>query len=457
MRVAIGLLALSLLGADAPSPPGAPNITFDLRVLEMNGVDWRAAVYPQLQCVTRQGNATVWTAPAEVVKRLQEKAGRVVASPKLRAATGSPAHITDRTSRAFVSGYVRYADGPVNHASYVGYAPQVESTREGMAATVTGRKLDQGVLAQIVLEDSRVTAVHTVGLSEVQEPAKGTSDGKRWEKMGVKIQVPEVVKGEVAGEWLIPNDGVLVVSLGVQTVADKEGRAVVRERLALIEARSVDLNATMPTALIPGMSPRPMAVAFTATAPTMPLTPTMPAPPATAVPMPAPALPSRSLPQPRNAWGMPIALPPLPDDHAPPTSLPGSSEPCATPQLRKPKATEPLPEGRSNVPAADPESTRAGYVEEPCCDEAECGSCCAAAGKAVAEGASSRMGKPFECPLGNPIGRATTADAPPPPPIVTPAKTFVFRVPWSGSVTLEIRAVAQADAMPFDHRGEPDD
>jgi len=70
--------------------------------------------------------------------------------------------------------------------------------------------------------------------------------------------------------------------------------------------------------------------------------------------MPMPAMPSRSLPQPVAADGSPQALPPLPEEISPPSSLPGSSEPCASPQ----RPTRKAPDGTS----VDPSSTTAAYT-----------------------------------------------------------------------------------------------
>ena len=50
------------------------------------------------------------------------------------------------------------------------------------------------------------------------------------------IELPEIANQEVLGEWLIPKGDCLVVSFGPHTIADKDGRAVVRERLAFVEA-----------------------------------------------------------------------------------------------------------------------------------------------------------------------------------------------------------------------------
>ena len=58
-----------------------------------------------------------------------------------------------------------------------------------------------------------------------------------------QVQVPEIGRAEIAGEWLIPRDEVLLVGFGPHTVADKDGKAVVRERLAMITASEVAMPA----------------------------------------------------------------------------------------------------------------------------------------------------------------------------------------------------------------------
>ena len=52
----------------------------------------------------------------------------------------------------------------------------------------------------------------------------------------VTFDVPEIDTHEVLGEWLIPRGEALLVSFGAYTVADQDGMAVVKERLAIIEA-----------------------------------------------------------------------------------------------------------------------------------------------------------------------------------------------------------------------------
>jgi hypothetical protein len=261
----------------------------------------------------------------------------------------------------------RHADGPVDHASAVAYLPEYEEVREGFRVTMSGRKLDQGVLAKLVAEDTRLAAVHKVAVCETVS-GKGHPDAAGPCQLKAAVEVPELVQGSVAGEWLIPNDGVLVVSLGTHTTAGPGGKAEVHERVLFVEAwAAAPTDSTIARAsLTPNFTyklpPRPPA----ALAPE-PIPIPMPWRPAA---MPSPAMPSRSLPQPLAADGSPVPLPPLPELPHPPSSMPGTSDPCASPQtpLRKDKDKE-----MKESPKQDPQSKPTGYeppdetCESPCC------------------------------------------------------------------------------------------
>src|SRR5262249_1605169 len=118
-----------------------------------------------------------------------------------------------------------------------------------------------------------------------------------------------------------------------------------------------------PRAESPAGTPTPEAEAVPVPAQPRPQ-PQPPAPPdarqaahAITIPVPSPAMPSRSLPQPLSADGTPQPLPPLPADLNTPSSLPGSSEPCASPQGSGRMAPA--------SPAVDADSTKAGFTKAP--------------------------------------------------------------------------------------------
>jgi hypothetical protein len=347
MNLALGLFVLSLVGADGVPSSGAadsPCITYDVRVITINGLEWRGTFFDRLQPVARQGGGSVWTASRATAARLAELDPDAVKAHRFSAPPRAVAHFSDRANRKVAWGVTRLADGPFDHATRVAYTPQYEEIREGLALTITGRKLDQGVLALVVVDDTRVAAVHQVALSEVVAPqaccANESAAGECCRnKIASRIEVPEMGHAALAGEWLIPAEGTLVLSLGVRTTADAAGKAIVSERLVLMEAAG------------PGDASIKQAALERALPEILPL-PRPTAPPVGFIPMPMPAIPSRSLPQALAADGSPLPLPPLPEEDATPSSLPGSAEPCASPQRSHPKLTN---------PTIDPASSKAGF------------------------------------------------------------------------------------------------
>ena len=281
----------------------------------------RESLYSRLQPVTRRGSTTVWTASREVIDSLTGRSSQVLQAPQVVSAEKTVAHVSQSSTRRLATHLTRHPDGPVDHAVSVAYTPDYEEVGEGYKMTVSGRQLDQGVLAHLLLEDTRIATIHQVKLTEDVTP-KEPKDGEH--KLTPRIDVPEVVKAGIAGEWLIPRDGALVVSLGTHTTADSQGKAVVHERLMLLEAQSVSAKEPPTCPFAFSLPRRDEAVA--------------------PVPMPIPMMPSRSLPQGITKDGSPVPLPPLPEDQIPPSTLPGTSDPCPSPQVptrRDPKALDP--------------------------------------------------------------------------------------------------------------------
>ena len=251
--IGTGLLALALLAAEGPSsgPPGEP-ISFQVRMMTVVGLDWRAEAYPRLQPVARQGTSTVWTTDHALADDLAASARWSVAAQSEPTSSNF-----GKTSPVFYVAHVgRSADGPINGASAVSFQPEMGRVDAGFQANIRGRKLDQGVLARLTLQETYVKAVHTVGLKETcrtpdkinvdftapeaKEGVKGfqviqTSTKGKETQVTAQVQLPEVVRTKVEGEWLIPTDGVLLISLGVDTSADEHGKAIVIERLAVLE------------------------------------------------------------------------------------------------------------------------------------------------------------------------------------------------------------------------------
>lgn len=452
MGITMGWLAVVLVGlAGAPlAKPAGPDIVYQYRIVEMHGLQWRAQAGAALKPVTSHGAVSVWTAPASFLKLLPAgTAKETLSAPRVTAATMAPAHVTTRKNQALVT-----------QAAWVNEAKDLqikyENVRSGMAATVAGRKLDQGVLVQLVIEDTDIRSVHNVNVTRPTEatfkqhpsqptdccvsqashdtkpgaccatqgaqvgaaarngcdsvcpftftqlaaertaahracdsacPASGhprTTDSEAkqaaWTSAAradccaddeenasechgtqaakatasTQVQIPEIGREAVAGEWLIPHGEVLVVSFGPHTVADKDGKAVVREKLALVMAKEADR--------VPTFAPTPAAVA-----PDVPRPPALPGSmPRTAAPAPmaVPKIPSRSIPQGVHADGTLADLPPLPDDEKEEQPASDSSQPMPSPQIKKPRpSSQPVPGADKPAASVDQKASKASFIQ----------------------------------------------------------------------------------------------
>jgi hypothetical protein len=414
MGVTLAWIALALAGvAGAPSAErDKPQITYTVRMVDTEGVRWREAVYTRLKPVTRQGAARVWTIPHDATARLLTEvtkcpASKILQAPAVTSSNGTPATIQCRNKRQLVTqaawnGREQKPEGPP------------ENVRVGWYTTVIGRKLDQGILVQVVFEDTIIRAIHHVNVAQTGDP-KCTMVGKSEPEVcagpaglmaiaqaalgidgacaehcantgagcqagpctandrdvqKVVLDVPEIDTHEVLGEWLIPSGEALLVSFGAFTIADKDGKALVKERLALIDA-DVVAGATpvrrrrvwVPALERPLVAPPAAALPGAAVGPA--LAPIV-APPAAAVPdplprtaMPAPVLPSRSFPQGIHADGTKADLPPLPADETEPNSAESeSSQPMPSPQTKKPHRAKPAADaGTSKTEFAQPKAS----------------------------------------------------------------------------------------------------
>jgi hypothetical protein len=329
MGIGAGLIALTLFGAEGPTAPAMPGqpavepVAFQVRVLTFDGLDWRTQAYSRLKPVARPGLATVWTAEKGVSEMLTGMA--TSSSSAIACSTPGGSAVSQRSDVHYVAHLQRCANGPVDHATQVAFVPEIGRLSESFQAMVTGRKIDQGFLAHVRLEDDHIQTIHVVPLKEKIARASGTGTPRKTAftgaSMGMKalgaviqavaqdddgdddhesnalvaqVQVPEVSSTHVEGEWLIPSDGMLLISLGVATCADRDGKAVVRERVAVIETAAPEASEP------PSPFAEPLKVGFASVPDTQP----------------QPPMPSRTLPQPVDADGKLVELPPLPEAYA---------------------------------------------------------------------------------------------------------------------------------------------
>ncbi|MFI5457025.1 MAG: hypothetical protein ACHRXM_16390 [Isosphaerales bacterium] len=400
MGFALGWIAVALAGVGAapPAERWQEQIRYTVRVVEAEGVGWREAVFTRLKPVTRQGAATVWTLSHDATKRLVDEicknpAAHVLQAPKVTAFGGATATFFCRRNEQLITQVGWNGDEAAPEGAS-------EAVRVGWHTTMVGRKLDQGILVKLVFEDTEIRAIHRVKLNRSSEPECSSStksggsepqvfkdalaeaeDAIRITRFhsrlvnlacaeetctetqaccqsvesgdqdhGVRkvaIEIPEIGSQEVLGEWLIPRGESLLVSFGVHTVAGKNGKAVVKERLAIVGAEEVSSEAAS------------AAPAVLQRLPEIPFRPV----PIPNIPMPAPSAPSRTIPQGYHADGTPADLPPLPADETDADSSESdSSEPMPSPQTKKPQQPKPAADSGANKAAFAPPRSPAVFL-----------------------------------------------------------------------------------------------
>lgn len=231
LSVAPGIEARRIEGATAAT---GPMISYEVHYVTIAGLDWRGKFCPQLTPIARQGGASVWAADAATLSEWMtfcqsDPKCNILQSPKVTTPAGGEVSLAHGESIYYVAHLERVADGPPNKASKLAFKPEIDRLHNGVRARLSlGRVEEQGLRARFVLERDRILAFQTSQYREMVTPiendkvepkgllASGVNRlaQPRAASLGGMIQIPVVDSARVDGEWLIPTDGALIVSLG---------------------------------------------------------------------------------------------------------------------------------------------------------------------------------------------------------------------------------------------------
>ena len=235
-------------------------ISFEIRDIRVTSPDWRGKFVVQMQPVSRQEGTAVWSLdPAGFRELLHFCQGdtrcNVLQAPKMTVRVGDPAKMTSEETVQYVASLKRVADGPPNQSTRLAFEPQIDKVHNGVRVKVLSSQLKgQNLFAQVVIDENRLVAMHTVKYTEVVQPKPGVdaevtkasfldrlspNHGPHAAAINTTIQVPEVDSRRVEGEWLIPSDGALLVSLGPRAQHERGFLKGFEEHLIAITARPV--------------------------------------------------------------------------------------------------------------------------------------------------------------------------------------------------------------------------
>jgi hypothetical protein len=252
MQVMLSMLVAALVGIDetpksnatpkalvsqpgVPATKSGPMVAFEIRDIRVSSPDWRGKLIVRMQPVTRQEGTAVWSLDSAGLRELLDLCqtdlrNNVLQAPKMTTRVGDPARMTSEETVQYVASLKRVADGPPNQSTRLAFEPQIDKVHNGVRVRILSSHLKgQNLFARVVIDENRLVAIHTVKYTETVQPKPGTdpevtkasfldllnpNHGPHAAAINATIQVPEVDSRRVEGEWLIPSDGALLVSLG---------------------------------------------------------------------------------------------------------------------------------------------------------------------------------------------------------------------------------------------------
>ena len=194
-----------------PTPaflPTKSQITFDIMSFGMNEPEWRDALNADLHFVDQIDNGTLWTlAGRDEINRVLAIAQGAFYLPKPTAFEGEPFRVDDEAQTNYVSNLevIRGEDGGV------AFKPRIKLLSDGRRVELRGIERPDGILVNGTLELRQI-----LGFTIRHITAEGLNTTGKLAKLRGQIQVPDFRIDKVEGEWLIPTDGALLVSLGVR-------------------------------------------------------------------------------------------------------------------------------------------------------------------------------------------------------------------------------------------------
>ncbi len=267
--------SVELTGPRAAVSQNAPLVTFEIREIKVSSPDWRGKLMPRLHEIDRQEGTAVWAVDPAAFKELLETCqgdprANVVSAPRMTVPVGQPARITNEEAVSYVASLKRHADGAPGQASKLAFEPQVGEIHNGVRVNVLSSQLKgQALFARVVINENRLVKMHTANYSEPvlkkveveSHEGKGPLHDRLHRSIGLErhainatIQIPEVETRRAEGEWLIPGEGALVVSMGPKTRVSGL-KSEFEEHLIVITARPITSQATRDSAFRKTLAP----------------------------------------------------------------------------------------------------------------------------------------------------------------------------------------------------------
>jgi hypothetical protein len=230
--------AATPLALQALAEPAVPEVVFEIREISLGSPDWRGAMQPMLNPIAREESVAAWAVDGDGMRRLmeicqQDTRSNIVMAPKMAARLGEPVRMTNETKVEYIAHIKRLSDAPPNQGTRVAFEPQADEVHEGVRVLLTEtRRKGPALYARVLVQSNTLLGMLTTHYEESVGPAEadpGVVKASFLQKLNPDlpqpasirgtIQIPEVASRRIEGDWLIPSDGAIVVSMGPESNA----------------------------------------------------------------------------------------------------------------------------------------------------------------------------------------------------------------------------------------------
>jgi RNA polymerase sigma factor (sigma-70 family) len=186
-----------------------PQISFEIRSLQMGSFDWRGQLNSHLKLVSQDDSTTVWTiddpkATRALLEYCQAHANtNVLQLPKPTTFEGDTATVDAGEGTTYLSSMdlVKGGDGKS------GLQPNTRQVRSGLQVKVSARLAGAGLRLRAEVDETRLLRMVTAVVPTGVNPSDSALSA-------FEVQIPDVKKTQVAADVLLPADSVLLISTG---------------------------------------------------------------------------------------------------------------------------------------------------------------------------------------------------------------------------------------------------
>ncbi len=243
-----------------PKAPAGPMVTYEIRSISMGSPEWRGKFDGRLKPIAHQAGSSVWMVDDDTLREMLTELQRdprssIIQAPKVVTPVDQTAKVTNEEAVNYVAHVKKVVDKTEPSSQKTAFQPELDKIQNGIRLMLSGGRLvpQKGVRVRVSLEDTHLVGFHTTTVSSEPDSNTGGPHAQSESRLGkllhgvardsgahdvsATIQIPEVAWSMIEGEWLVPENGALILSAGPRSLLGKRGKEGYSERIVAISVR----------------------------------------------------------------------------------------------------------------------------------------------------------------------------------------------------------------------------